>query len=185
MSTISTTAEKGIQESACPSLNCEPWYAIRTKPRHEKVVSRQLLMDGLEVYLPMVQQSREWSDRTKLVGLPLFPGYVFVRVPDLPFKRLLILRKAGVIGFVGNDRGAAAIPDQELNGVRRLLDNRVPHALHPYLNVGQRIRVRNGVLKGIEGILVHICDKKGLLVSIDLIQRSLLIELQGYSVQAI
>jgi transcription antitermination factor NusG len=163
----------------------EPWYAIRTKSRHEKVVGRQLQMDGLEYYLPMIQQSRQWSDRTKLIDLPLFPGYVFVRLPNFPSKRLQILRNAGVIGFVGNERGAASIPDQELSSVRLLLANGISYASHRYLKVGQRIRVTDGALRGLEGILVRIGNKNGLIVSIDLIQRSLVIQLQGFAVQTI
>ena len=124
-----------------PFVEQQPWYAVRTKSRHEKVVCKQLEADSLESYLPSVQQSRQWSDRTKVIDSPLFPGYVFVRVPHFPSMKVQILRKVGVIGFVGNDRGATPIPDSELNGVRCLLMNRIPHASHPYLKVGQRIRV--------------------------------------------
>ncbi len=169
----------------CAPSHPEPWYAIRTKSRHEKIVSKQLEMDGLEFYLPLIQQSRQWSDRKKLIDLPLFPGYVFVRLPHFPSKKVPILRKAGVIGFVGNAQGAASIPDNELNGVRLLLAHRIPCASHPYLKAGQRIRVSDGALRGVEGILVRVGSKNGLVVSIELIQRSLVIQLQGYAVQVI
>jgi transcription antitermination factor NusG len=163
----------------------EPWYAVRTKSRHEKVVCKQLEADGLESYLPSVLQSRQWSDRTKMIDSPLFPGYVFLRVPHFPSMKVQVLRKVGVIGFVGNERGATAIPDSELNSVRLLLMNRIPHATHPYLKVGQRIRVTDGVLRGVEGILVGLGSRNGLVVSVDLIERSLIIQLQGYGVQAV
>jgi len=163
----------------------EPWYAIRTKSRHEKVVCNQIEADGFESYLPTIQQSRQWSDRRKLIDFPLFPGYVFSRIPEFASQKTQILRKVGVIGFVGNGRGAALIPDSELNGVRQLLKNRIPHASHPYLEVGQRIRVTDGVLRGVEGILVGLGSKKGLVVSVDAIQKSLIIQLQGYGVQVI
>jgi transcription antitermination factor NusG len=166
----------------------EPWYAVRTKPRHEKSVARQLEMEGLENYLPLLQQSRQWTDRTKVIDLPLFPGYVFVRIPDYSSRKVQVLRKAGVLGFVKNDRGAMSIPDSELNGVRLLVANRIPHASHPYLEVGQRIRITDGVLRGVEGILVGLANKtskQGLVVSVDLIQRSLVIQLQGYGVEVI
>lgn len=183
---ISTLLQTIVAEAhPCSSLDPEPWYAIRTKSRHEKIVSKQLEKDGLEFYLPMIQQPRQWSDRNKLIDLPLFPGYVFVRLPHFPSKKVQILRKAGVIGFVGNARGAAPIPDHELNGVRLLVANRIPYASHPYLKVGQRIRVSDGALRGVEGILVRVGSKNGLVVSIDLIERSLVIELQGYAVQVI
>ena len=172
------------QTQPLPFMEQEPWYAVRTKSRHERVVCKQLEADGLEFYLPSVQQSRQWSDRTKLIDSPLFPGYVFVRVPHFPSMKVQVLRTVGVIGFVGNERGAASIPDSELNGVRLLLMNRIPHASHPYLKVGQRIRVTDGVLRGVEGVLVSLGSKNGLVVSIDVIERSLIIQLQGYSVEA-
>jgi transcription termination/antitermination protein NusG len=165
--------------------NQEPWYAIRTKSRHEKIVSNQLETDGFDSYLPTVQQFRQWSDRRKLIDFPLFPGYVFVRIPQFLSQKTEILRKVGVIGFVGNGRGAALIPDVELSGVRLLLRNRIPYASHPYLEVGQRIRVTDGVLRGVEGILVGLGNKNGLVVSVDAIQKSLIIQLQGYRVQVI
>jgi transcription antitermination factor NusG len=163
----------------------EPWYAVRTKSRHERVVCDQIDADGFESYLPTVQQFRQWSDRKKLIDFPLFPGYLFVRAPHFSTQKTQILRKVGVIGFVGNGRGAAQIPDGELNGVRLLLRNRIPHASHPYLQVGQRIRVTDGALRGIEGILVGLGSKNGLVVSIDAIQKSLIIQLQGYGVQVV
>jgi transcription antitermination factor NusG len=173
------------QSHLVPSIDLEPWYAIRTKSRHEKTVCKQLETDDLEVYLPIVQQFRQWSDRSRLIDLPLFPGYVFVRIPHFASKKVQVLRKPGVIGFVGNERGPASISDDELNGVRLLLANRVPYASHPYLKIGQRIRVKDGVLRGLEGILLRVGSKNGLLVSIDLIQRSLVIQLQGYAVEVI
>jgi transcriptional antiterminator NusG len=163
----------------------QPWYAIRTKSRHERVVSKQLETDQLEFFLPTVQQLRRWSDRTKSIDTPLFPGYVFARIPEFPSRKVHILRKAGVIGFVTNERGAVSVPDSELNAVRLLLANRIPHASHPYLQVGQRIRITDGVLRGVEGILVGLGSKNGLVVSVDVIQRSLVIQLQGYGVEVI
>jgi transcription antitermination factor NusG len=173
------------QTHPLPYVEQEPWYAVRTKSRHEKVVCKQLEADGLEFYLPTVQQSRQWSDRTKVIDCPLFPGYVFLRVPNFSSMKVQVLRKVGVIGFIGNERGAASIPDSELNSVRLLLQNRIPYASHPYLKVGQRIRVMDGVLRGVEGILVGLGSRNGLVVSIDLIERSLIIQLQGYGVQAV
>lgn len=89
-----------------------------------------------------------------LSRIPVCPG------PQFSSQKTQILRKVGVIGFVGNGRGAAQIPDGELDGVRLLLRNRIPHASHPYLQVGQRIRVTDGALRGLEGILVGLGNKK-------------------------
>jgi transcription antitermination factor NusG len=183
---ISTLSETlNLQLHTAPAVESEPWYAIRTKSRHEQVVANQLRMDGVDFYLPVTQESRQWSDRKKVISAPLFPGYVFARVPEFPSKKVQILQKPGVLGFVSNGRGAATIPDTELNGIRLLVSNRVPYASHPYLNVGQQIRIINGALRGLEGILVSLGNKNGLVVSVGTIQRSLIIQLQGYEVQAI
>ena len=180
-------ASQTLASSSHPSVYAdqEPWYAIRTKSRHEKIVCNQLETDGFDSYLPTVRKSRQWTDRKKLIDFPLFPGYVFVRIPQFPAQKTQVLQKVGVLGFVGNGRGAAVIPDVELSGVRLLLMNRIPYASHPYLEVGQRIRVTDGVLRGLEGIVVGLGNKNGLVVSVDAIQKSLIIQLQGYGVQVI
>lgn len=187
MATQTAAAQFSTTLNAAPLAGPElqPWYAIRTKSRHERVVAKQLEMDQLEFFLPTVHQLRQWSDRTKSIDMPLFPGYVFARIPEFPSKKVQVLRKAGVIGFVTNEKGAVSVPDAELNAVRLLLANRIPHASHPYLKVGQRIRITDGVLRGVEGILMGLGSKNGLVVSIDVIQRSLIIQLQGYGVQVI
>src|ERR1700694_5226340 len=114
----------------------EPWYAIRAKARHEKIVCNQLETDGFDSYLPTIQQFRQWTDRRKLIDFPLFPGYVFVRIREFASQKTQILRK-------------------------------------------------DGVLRGVEGILVGLGNKNGLVVSVDAIQKSLIIQLQGYGVQVI
>lgn len=162
-----------------------PWYAVRTQSRHEWTVVKQLEVDGVEAYLPAIRETHRWSDRRKVVTKPLFPGYVFVRPQEFSSARVQILRKIGVIGFVGSLRGAEPIRDEELNGVRLLLSSQLPCAAHPYLAVGQRIRVKDGALRGIEGILVRVENENRLVVSLDLIERSLVVQLEGCSVQVV
>jgi transcription antitermination factor NusG len=160
------------------------WYAIRTRSRHEKIVSEHLQQQGIENFLPLIKRSRKWTDRVKEVEMPLFSGYTFVRMVFSSAERLRVLQTHGVAGFVGFNNLGTSIPDSQIHDVRTLLANEVPVREHPYLHVGQRVRIRGGSLDGVEGILsVHNGDQN-LVISVESIQRSLSIRIQGYSVEA-
>ncbi len=161
------------------------WYAVQTAPRHEKNVATHLLGEGIETFLPLTIELRQWSDRKQRLELPLFPGYLFVRLEDYFSDRLRVMRKSGVVRFIGNQVGALPIPDEEIGNVRQLLKSRIGCQAHPYLKIGQRVRIREGALKGIEGILVRVANDRTLVLSVDLIQRSLAVQLQGYDVEVI
>jgi transcription antitermination factor NusG len=125
---------------------------------------------------------RYWSDRKKEVEFPLFSGYLFVRIPNASHSRLLVFQARGVLGFVGPNNKAASIPAQQIGAIRTLLAAQVELRPHPYLNVGQRIRIRNGALQGLEGVLVRVASDRSLIVSVDLIHKSVAIRLEGYDV---
>jgi transcription antitermination factor NusG len=160
------------------------WYAIRTRSRHEKVAARELDAQGIPVYLPLVGSVRQWSDRRTEVELPLFPGYAFVRVAYFSWDRVRVLRASGVVSFVGPTAAGASIPEEQIEAIRTLLVRKVPVKDHPFLTVGQRIRVRSGSLSGLEGILVAVNGSRNLVLSVEPIQRSLCINLDGYEVEA-
>jgi transcription antitermination factor NusG len=159
------------------------WYAIRTRSRHEKLVARQLLELGVTTFVPLSTQVRQWSDRRKLVEFPLFPGYAFVHMQYEPQERMRVLRTTGVVGFVGSHGQGMAIPDKQIEDVRTILDSRVPCESYPFLKIGQRVRIRGGALEGTEGILVEHQADRMLVVSVELIQRSVSIRLQGYDLE--
>lgn len=161
------------------------WYAIRTRSRHEKVAARELDAQGIPVFLPLVTSVRQWSDRRTRVELPLFSGYAFVRIAYLSGDRVRVLRSIGVVDFVGHKAEGASIPDQQIESIRTILDRRVPVKDHPFLNVGQRIRVRNGAISGVEGILLAVKGSRTLVISVEPIQRSLCISLDDYEVENI
>jgi len=161
------------------------WFAVRTRPRHEKAVVKQLESSRVETFLPVCTETRAWSDRRKEIDFPLFPGYVFVRFPNASHTRLLVFQARGVIGFVGPNNKATAIPAQQIDAVRSLMDARVDIRPHPYLNVGQRIRIQNGALQGLEGVLVRVASDQSLIVSVDLIHKSVAIRLEGYDVSSL
>jgi len=159
------------------------WYAIRTRSRHEKVVGRELDAQGIPLFLPLVTSVRQWSDRRTKVEMPLFPGYAFVRVDYFSGERVRVLRTTGVVDFVGHKAEGSSIPDEQIESIRTILIRNVPVKDHPFLNVGQRIRVRNGALSGVEGILVAVKGARQLVISVEPIQRSLCISLDDYQIE--
>jgi len=165
------------------SLDDMKWYALQTRSRHEKMVTRQLEERGIDTFLPLLTETRRWSDRKKLIQFPLFPGYTFVRLVYAPESRLQVLRTEGVVGFVGTHGQGNPIPQEQIESVQTILKSDVPFAAHPYLKIGQRVRIRGGSLEGTEGILVGKKNDGMLVISIDLIQRSLAIRLHGYDVE--
>jgi transcription termination/antitermination protein NusG len=178
-----------------PQNNSEPslvgtlprweWFAVRTRPRHEKVVTKQLGTTGIETFLPVCAQVRSWSDRRKVIDFPLFPGYVFVRISRTTQARVRIFQARGVIGFVGPNNQATPIPAQQIDAVRSLMQAHINCRPHAYLNIGQRVRIQNGALKGLEGLLIRFASDESLIVSVDLIQRSVAIRLEGYEVDGL
>lgn len=161
------------------------WYAVQTRSRHEKLVARQLEGQGFSTFLPLTSQWRQWSDRRKLVDLPLFPGYAFLRMVYRPEQRLRVLSTEGIVAFVGVHGQGMPIPDRQIEHVKNLLDAKVPVESHPFLKVGQRVRIRSGSLNGTEGILLGQESDRMMVISIELIQRSVSIRLQGYEVEPI
>ncbi len=161
------------------------WYAIRTRSRHEKMVADQLDRMGVENFLPMLKRTRQWSDRVKEIEVPLFSGYTFVRVVLSSPDRLRVLQTHGVAGFVGINCAGTAIPENQIDDIRTLLSSEIPFEEKPYLQVGQRVRIRGGALDGVEGILSAQNDDRSLVISLEPLQRSLSVRIQGYAVEPV
>ena len=162
------------------------WYAVQTFPRHEKAVAEHLQSEGIECLLPLIFRVHKWSDRKQQVSLPLFPGYAFVRLSESRRDRVRVLRRPGVVRFVGTSQGPIPLAAHEIDHVRKLMENKVSCVLHPYLQAGQKVRVRNGALRGVEGILVHGAgNDTNLVLSVSLIQRSLSIQIEGYDLEVL
>lgn len=160
----------------------EEWFAVHTYARHEKVVAQEICELGATSFLPLVKQVRQWSDRRKVVEFPLFSCYVFVRMTPNNGDRLRVLRVNGVLGFVGTRGEGIAIPEEQIEAVRLVVEERLPVCSHPFLKIGQRVRIRSGALSGVEGVLVARSGEQMLVISLDAIQRSLSIRIQGYDV---
>jgi transcription antitermination factor NusG len=163
-------------------LGSERWFAVHTYARHEKVVAQAVREQGIASFLPLVKQVRQWSDRRKVVELPLFGCYVFVKISPTSKQRVRVLQTNGVLSFVGTHGMGIPIPEKQIEAVRLLVEEQLPVCSHPFLKVGQRVRIRSGALAGMEGILVSRSGERALVISLDAIQRSLSISVQGYDV---
>jgi len=163
----------------------EAWFAVHTRARHEKVVAQEVHEQGITSFLPVVKQVRRWSDRRKVVEFPLFGCYVFVKLVPNHQQRLRVLRANGVLGFVGTHGVGVPIPEEQINAVRILVDEQLPVCSHPFLKIGQRVRIRSGALSGVEGILVSRSGERTLVISLDAIQRSLSVQIQGYDLEPV
>ena len=153
------------------------WYAVYTRPRHEKQVQQELLDQGIEAYLPTHKVRRRWSDRYKVVEEPLFKNYLFVR--SEPGSCRQALRPYGAVSLVTVEGKPAIVPDAEVEAVRILVTSQIPHNPYPYLKTGRRIRVKFGPLEGCEGILVRKRGLSRLVVTVHLLQRSIEAELDA------
>jgi transcription antitermination factor NusG len=161
------------------------WYAVMSRSRHEKLVASALTSIGVRTLLPLVAEVHRWSDRRKVVDTPLFPGYVFVQIPNAREAQVHVLRTTGVVRFVGNHSGASPIPDKEIDAVRAVVSNSVNCSPYPFLKVGQRVRIVGGSLDGVEGVLLKRDAERKLVISIELIQRSLAISVCNFDVEPV
>jgi transcription antitermination factor NusG len=174
-----------ITDSLPATLGAVPqWYAVQTRGRHEKKVANKLQEKGIETFLPAMREVHRWSDRNKIVEVPLFPCYTFVRVGVNTADRLRVLQTDGVIRIVGTGTELSAIDAKQIDDIRTLLGAGVPLMMYPFLRMGQRIRVRGGCLDGLEGIFVSRPNESTLVISVDAIQRAIAINLDGYQIEA-
>ena len=159
------------------------WYAVYTASRHEKRVAAQLKDSSIETYLPLYQAIHHWKNRTRVaVDLPLFPCYVFVRMPLS--RKAAVLSTGGVFALVGSSREPWPLPDFEIETLRAGLDRR--HAEpHPYLVVGNRARIRTGPLAGLEGILLRKTNGFRVILTINQIGRSISVEVDALDLEMI
>jgi transcription antitermination factor NusG len=161
------------------------WYAVQTRSRHEKFVCHHFQNRGIAHYLPVVTEIHRWSDRKKKVELPLFSGYVFVQVPATIEARRHVLQVDGVVRFVGHVLEATPIPDEQIESIRMLVDQKLPWSAHPFLKAGQRIRIRGGALDGMEGIFQSRNGEDIMVISVEALQRSLSVSICGYNIDVV
>jgi transcription antitermination factor NusG len=164
-------------------LQARPWFALRVRSNHERITGAHLRERGYEDFAPSYRIEKRWSDRVKQIDQFLFPGYIFCRFD--PNNRLPILTAPGVVDLVGFGKIPEHIPDAEIERVRRMVDSGLLVTPYPYVRVGQAVLIEHGPLSGVEGILVDVKGKARLVVSVNLLQRSVSAEVDRYAIRPI
>ncbi|MGC2639270.1 MAG: UpxY family transcription antiterminator [Acidobacteriaceae bacterium] len=160
-----------------------PWWALYTRHQHEKTVAEMLEAKGFEVFLPLYDSLRRWKDRRKLLSLPLFPGYVFVRGGY--DRRIDVVSTPGVFTILSRGDRFATIPEQEIEGVRKTVEGRLRVEPHPFLKCGERVRVTRGTLQGVEGILTRKKNMYRLVLSVEMLAQSVGVEIDASDVEPV
>ena len=176
-SQISTPEPVSTERALC--------YAVYTRSRHEKVVDQSLNESGIETFLPLLKTLSNWKDRRKWVEKPLFPGYLFAKLP--PEQLYQVQTTRGVAYVLGNGSIPVPVPDEQVEAVRCMVEGPYQAAAWPLLTKGQRVRVIAGALTGVEAFIV---DKRGgktcnLVVTVDLLGRSVAVEIDADCVEPI
>jgi len=154
-----------------------PWFALRTRSNFEKTAFEVLRGKGYEVFLPLYQSRRQWSDRTKIIERPLFPGYLFCRFATE--DRLPVLVTPGVVNVIGAGRTPLPVPEYEVAAVQRIISSGLPARPWPFVRVGQKVVIERGPLAGIEGILESVRNSYRFVVSVGLLQRAVAAEVDA------
>ena len=168
----------------CPGVDASPrWFALYTTPRHEKHVSEMLTQRQIETFLPLYRTTRQWKkSRPVVLELPLFPAYVFVRIARE--TRGTVLGMPGVLSIVGSARESWPVADADIEAIRLGLQARKIEP-HPYLTVGERVRIKAGVMAGVEGILVRKKNDFRVVLTLDAIMRSVAVEVDAEDIEPV
>ncbi|MDT7817527.1 MAG: hypothetical protein QOJ42_7443 [Acidobacteriaceae bacterium] len=159
------------------------WWALYTRHQHEKVVADMLSAKGFEVFLPLYDSIRRWKDRQKLISLPLFPCYVFVR--GGLHRRLQVVTTPGIHMILSHGAEVAVIPEDEIEAIRRTIEGPCRMEPHPFLRCGERVRVIRGSLQGIEGLLVRKKNQFRLVLSVEMLAKSVAVEIDASDVEPV
>ena len=152
------------------------WYAIYVRSRHEKKVHQLLLKKGVESSLPLIKTTRKWSDREKKIEIPLFRGYVFVRI-DVGKDKLNIIKTDGVVKFIGIRSNPSRIPDEQIHWVHMMVEESDTVQSEKEIPLGQKVRVIAGPFKGIEGVVLRSGNRSRLVVHIESIMNAVSVEI--------
>ena len=160
------------------------WYAVYVRSHHEKKVHQLLLEEGVESSLPLIKTTRKWSDRKKKVEIPLFRGYVFVKI-DIDRDKLNILQTDGVVKFIGIWNKPSRIPDEEIHWIHMMVEKDPEVQIEKEIPVGQKVRIMTGPFKGIEGVVLRSGNQSRLVVVIESIMHAVSVEISPNYLQKI
>ncbi len=162
------------------------WYAVHVRSRHEFRVFSRLAEAGIEAFVPVVERLQKWADRKKLVDFPLFPGYIFVHIPDAYDSMLAVLKKPGVVRFLGMIPGEPEpVPDEQVDSLKKLVSLKNEIDPYPFLKQGRQVQVKQGPLKGAVGILAEKAGQHLFVVSIDILQRGVSVKIDASDIEAL
>lgn len=181
----SILGQPALSQSGPDRLVRSEWYALYTRSRFEKKMLSELSDRNIEVFLPMREVLSRWKDRKKKIWLPLFPGYIFVNHVDTPENRFRILNLPGAVRFVGLDGRADPIPAEQIQYVRTFLESSISIDPYPYMQVGTRVEVTAGPLKGVRGILVEKRGRFRFVLQVDLIRQAVSVEIDASDVRQV
>jgi transcription antitermination factor NusG len=159
------------------------WWALYTRHQHEKTVAEMLSAKGFEVFLPLYASMRRWRDRNKLLSLPLFPCYVFLR--GGLNRRLQVVTTPGVHMILFHGERVATVPDAEIQAIRKTVETDCRVEPHPFLKCGERVRVIRGSLEGVEGVLIRKKNLFRLVLSVAMLAQSVAVEIDGSDVEPV
>jgi transcription antitermination factor NusG len=169
-----------ILERALPDCLAPRWYVLFVRTNQEKRVADSLAARAVEHYLPCYSSIRKWKDRRVKLEIPLFPGYIFVHLPLLDKRNVLTV--PNIVSLVGSSRGAAEIAEEEIQGIRRGLEQGTAQP-HPYLKQGDRVMITTGIMSGMEGVLLRRQNGARIVICLDSIFRAFVVEVDEGSVQ--
>ena len=169
------------QDSRVGLPDSAPWFALYTRHQHEKVVAEMLAAKGFEAFLPLYDSMRLWKDRKKMISLPLFPCYVFVRGPLE--RKLAMITTPGVHMILYRGENVALIPGEEMLAIQMAVEGPFCVEPHPYLKCGERVRVKRGSLEGVEGVLVRKKNLYRLVLSVNMVAQSVAVEINAADVE--
>jgi transcription antitermination factor NusG len=180
---MQTQSSPGLLLPVSPTGGEVHWYAAYTRPNHEKSVAQQLGLRNIEQVLPLYNSVRQWKDRRVRLATPLFPGYVFVHISLR--ERLQVLGIPGVACLVGSGNRPTPLPEEDILSIQCCLSRETGVEPHHYPCVGNRVRVKNGPLSGLTGVVVRIKNRTRLVLTFDLIRRSATVEVDQIDLEPI
>jgi transcription antitermination factor NusG len=187
LTSIETSKEVGSVSALAPALPAghdeDRWFAVYTCANREKRVAAQFEARKVDHFLPLYSSVRRWKDRRVRLEMPLFPGYLFVRLAR--GARLRVLEVPGVVRLIGFNGHPLPLPEREIETLRTGVMSALRFEPHPHVTVGSRVRIVRGPLQGMEGILVRKRNQCRVVVTIDVIERSAAVEVDALDIQRI
>jgi transcription antitermination factor NusG len=161
------------------------WYAVHTRARHEKRFAAELQERGIHTFVPVAREVHRWSDRSKVIEVPLFPCYAFIRAVLDPDVNAAVVQHPSALRWIGYQGRPSAIPEEEICAIQTVLRSGVSIGQHPFVKIGERVRIRGGSLDGVEGVLIEHKNDRKLVVSIEAVGKSVAISLHNYELERV